>query len=157
MIVADRDEPTNLMDELRTVQLLLKREHRFVSFYEQELSHLTSALTQTSHRVHCIQKFHLFLAMSSLNNQVFDQAFLTSLFSEGIDSSVKIPGAMSPHTPIYNDIISAFLADLPRLAQACVNITHLNPAFIDEMAFQTLPDFLDTSGILNPRIVISHF
>jgi hypothetical protein len=129
------------MDELRHVQLLLKRERRFISFRDQEIRRLTAVLTQIGHRLHFHHKFHLFLAMTLLSDRAlsFTPEFLGSLFAEGKDSNDKPPNDVALQLPVYTAIVSAFLADLPRLAAACVSLIEMAPPFAHQLTLQTLP------------------
>jgi hypothetical protein len=65
MAAADAVDAPNLMDELRHVQLLLKREDIFIDFQAHEVQELNLSLRQEAGRVLSHQKLLLYLHMVS--------------------------------------------------------------------------------------------
>ena len=114
------DQCTNQMDELRHVQLLLKREDIFIDFQAHEIQELNLSLRQESQRVLYLQKFLLFLHMNSMGEKALGltPTFFDSLFSEIQAKVTQTPPSAPNQIAMYNRVISTFVETTSLLASA---------------------------------------
>ncbi|OHT13434.1 hypothetical protein TRFO_16422 [Tritrichomonas foetus] len=133
-------ESTNLMDELRHVQLLLKREDIFIDFQSHEIQELNLNLRSESQKVLYLQKFLLFLHMNSMGDRAVKLApqFFDSLFKEFPDKAMPSPPQPALITT-FNRVISTFVDSISQLASACADLAHNKTDLIDQMTFSTIP------------------
>lgn len=138
---SEANESANLMDELRHVQLLLKREDIFIDFQSHEIQELNLNLRTESQKVLYLQKFLLFLHMTSMGNRAVNLTpkFFDSLFKEFPEKATPTPPLTPAQITSFNRVISSFVDSLPRLAKACSNIAKNKPDLVDQMAFSTIP------------------
>jgi hypothetical protein len=139
---ADPQEPSaNLMDELRHVQLLLKREDIFIDFQAHEIQELNLALRQESQRVLYLQKFLLFLHMVSIGERAINLTpqFFDSLFKEIQDKLTQSPPSTPNQIAVYNRVISTFVDNIPQVARACALFAQAKPDLVDQLTFSTIP------------------
>jgi hypothetical protein len=134
-------ESPNLMDELRHVQLLLKREDIFIDFQAHEIQELNLSLRQEAQHVLHLQKFLLFLHMISTGTSAVSLSpeYFDSLFKEAPEKSSQAPGSSPNQITLYNRVISAFLDNIPQAARASVEFARSKPGMIDQMTFSTIP------------------
>lgn len=138
---SEANESANLMDELRHVQLLLKREDIFIDFQSHEIQELNLNLRTESQKVLYLQKFLLFLHMTSMGDRAVNLTpkFFDSLFKEFPEKATPAPQLAPNQITSFNRVISSFVDSLPKLAKACSNIARNKPELVDQMAFSTIP------------------
>ena len=129
----------NLMDELRHVQLLLKREEIFNEFQANEVQELNTKLRKESQNVFNLQKLLLYLHMISMGNRAIELSpkFFDSLLKEIPEKLSQPPQGASLSAP--NIIISKFLENNELLAKSCIKLINEHPDKLDQLAFSTLP------------------
>jgi hypothetical protein len=129
------------MDELRHVQLLLKREDIFNDFQAHEIQELNLSLRQESQRVLYLQKFLLFLHMISTGDRAVNltPVFFDSLFKEIQDKLTQSPPSTPNHITVYNRVISTFVENMPLVAKACASLATAKPNLVDQLTFSTVP------------------
>ena len=134
-------DSSNLMDELRHVQLLLKREEIFNEFQANEIKELNQSLRSESQKVLHLQKFLIFLHMCSLGNRTVELTpkFFDSLFVEQFEKQQQLSASPSNQLNIYNKIISQFTENLGLLAKCCVDYAKKKPEQVDQLTFSTIP------------------
>jgi len=132
---------SNQMDELRHVQLLLKREEIFNEFQASEIKELNLSLRCESQKVLYYQKFLIFLHMCAMGDRAvkLTPAFFDSLFKE-------IPDKLQSQTPSvpnlvthFNKVISTFSEEYELLAKACERLTTTKPDLVEQLSFSTIP------------------
>lgn len=135
-------ECANQMDDLRHVQLLLKREDIFTDFQEKEIQDLNKSLRSEWGDVLRHQKFLLFLHVNSMGDKAINlkPEFFDSLF-EGKNPSEKerTATAAANQITIYNKVITAFGENVSDLAAAAADLAKKKPELIDQMSFSTVP------------------
>ena len=129
------------MDELRHVQLLLKREEIFNEFQANEIKELNLHLRNESSKVHFYQKFLIFLHMCSMGNKAVSltPVFFDSLF-KNINDKVPTFNFPSPNlVPLFIKVISAFTDDKKLLAKSTIELVTNKPDLLDLLTFSTIP------------------
>ena len=129
------------MDDLRHVQLLLKREDIFTDFQAHEIQDLNKSLRCECQEVLCQQKFLLFLHVTSMGSKAvqLEPAFFDSLFENREKNDTSSPHLAPNQIPIYNRVISGFVDTVTHLAAACADLAKKKPQYLDQMAFSTVP------------------
>lgn len=138
MASTDTKESSNLMDELRHVQLLLKREDIFYDFQANEIKELNQSLRNESQKVLYLQKFLIYLHMCSMGDKCVKLAptFYDSLFK---DIPEKQQPSASNQVNVYNKIITEFTKEIELLAKACADLVTKKPESADLLTFSTIP------------------
>ena len=141
MSASESGDNTNLMDSLRHIQLLLKREDIFIDFQTHEIQELNLNLRNESQKVLYLQKFILFLHMNSMGNKAVNlpPKFFDSLFSEIPDKAPQTPPTAPNQITAFNRVITNFTDQIPVLAKACADLAKNKPELIDQMTFSTIP------------------
>lgn len=135
----DSNESPNPMDELRHVQLLLKREDIFTDFQCHEIQELNRNLRQESQKVLSLQKFLLYLHMVSIGDRAVSlpPKYFDSLFKE-ISEKSATQTATAQINSFYN-VLSSFVNSLPTLARCANEVVKTKAELVDQMTFSTIP------------------
>lgn len=139
MASTDVKESSNLMDELRHVQLLLKREDIFYDFQANEIKELNQSLRNESQKVLYLQKFLIYLHMCSMGDKCvkLPPKYYDSLFKD-IPDKQQQPSA-SNQVNVFNKIISVFTTDIELLAKSVSELITKKPESADLLTFSTIP------------------
>ncbi|KAH0794502.1 hypothetical protein GPJ56_001527 [Histomonas meleagridis] len=130
----------NLMDELRHVQLLLKREEIFNEFQQTEIQELNTNLRTESQRVFSLQKLLLYLHMCSMGDKAINlqATFFDSLLK---DDEKRLTNQGTASSNAYNRVISSFLDNNELLARALADLLQSSEISqeIDQLTYSTIP------------------
>lgn len=131
----------NPMDELRHVQLLLKREVIFTEFQENEIKELNASLRSESTNVLVLQKLLLYLHMSSMAHPAKELPpnFFGSLVKDIQNTKNQPTPPPNGIVNVYNSAITKFRENRQALAKTCLILAQNSPQFIDQLTFSTIP------------------
>lgn len=149
-------EGSNLMDELRHVQLLLKREEIFEEFQQKEVKELNQSIRKECQWVLYLQKLLISLHFTSTSTHAvgLTPQYFESLFKEIPEKSLPQPPYNANTISNFNKVISAFSDNLSALTEATVALAQQEPEVIDQLTFSTIPALF---GYLWSREAALHF
>ncbi|OHT04998.1 hypothetical protein TRFO_27386 [Tritrichomonas foetus] len=142
METKEKNSKKDYLENLRNVQINLKRESAFETFYWRETREFNREISNIYIKVVYQAKLLSNVCMNTFTNSVLQQSpvYISSLFN-------IIPSSILPPNIPHNDLIliqksiMSLYSDIPGLCKKCDSLIRKDPSNAKILAFSTIPSF----------------